>query len=218
MNYTSFLDTIDKTETCWIWTGKIDKNGYGYFYDRTLLHAHRASWIYHKGEIEKDFSILHHCNTHSCVNPDHLFCLKVNRKMYWIWADMKRRCLCKNHSSYYNYGARGITFCEEWNLYKNFINDMGERPSPKHSLDRIDNSKGYSKQNCKWSTRKEQNNNRRMCLIIEYQGDIYNLKQLWEIHSKPLGITYRALHKRFVKGFPLDICLFTPSMRVYENK
>ena len=80
---------------------------------------------------------------------------------YQAWSDMKQRCYNPKTWAYTYYGARGITVCDEWrNSYRAFARDMGNRPD-KMSLDRIDNDKGYYKDNCKWSTKKEQINNRR---------------------------------------------------------
>lgn len=127
--------------------------------------------------------------------------------LFWSWHDMKSRCSRKSHRFYKNYGERGITICEEWKEFKNFCLDMGERPKG-FSLERIDNNKGYYKENCKWASRKEQNNNRSMCINIIYNGDTLNLKQAWEKYSEKLGITYRCFHKRFKNGIPIEIALF----------
>lgn len=81
---------------------------------------------------------------------------------YNSWLSAKGRCLNKNNTAYPDYGGRGITFCTSWQYsFENFLEDMGERPSANHSLDRIDNSKGYCKSNCRWATKKQQANNRR---------------------------------------------------------
>jgi len=86
-------------------------------------------------------------------------------KTYISWGDMVQRCTNKNHKHYRHYGGRGIAICNRWNpkkggSFKNFLRDMGERQKGK-TIDRINNNKGYSPKNCKWSTMKEQNRNKR---------------------------------------------------------
>lgn len=79
---------------------------------------------------------------------------------YQCWADMKSRCLNPEHKVFSYYGGRGIAVCDKWLHFMGFYEDMGDKPEGL-TLDRINNDKGYSKENCKWSTRKEQLLNRR---------------------------------------------------------
>jgi hypothetical protein len=81
---------------------------------------------------------------------------------YKTWDGMIQRCTNKNRLAYKNYGGRGILVCEEWKTFENFLLDMGEKPSPFHSIERINNEGNYCKENCKWATSSEQSRNQRI--------------------------------------------------------
>jgi hypothetical protein len=118
---------------------------------------------------------------------------------YNAWYDMISRCEKPTMPYYHRYGARGITVCERWrNSFRDFIADMGKRPSSKHSIDRIDNDGNYEPSNCRWATREEQNNNRSCCVYLEYDGRKLTLSQ-W---SKVTGINQQTIGLRYRKKLP----------------
>lgn len=121
---------------------------------------------------------------------------------YNIWNLMIQRCTNKNNQDYQDYGGRGITVCDRWlNSIRDFLTDMGPRPSPSHSLDRKENSKGYYKDNCRWATREEQNNNRRNNVFYEYRGRLYTIPQLAELpEAKKKGISSTTLAARITRS------------------
>lgn len=79
---------------------------------------------------------------------------------YDVWVQMRRRCRSPKSQRYKYYGARGIKVCVRWESFENFIADMGSRPSPKHSIHRVDNDGNYTPDNCRWVTQLEQNGGR----------------------------------------------------------
>jgi hypothetical protein len=98
---------------------------------------------------------------------------------YAVWAGAKERCSNKKHPRFCQYGGRGISMCKEWKgNFLTFWNDMGKRPTEKHTLDRIDNNKGYSPDNCRWATYTEQNNNRTIDHLIDYNGKTWTRAEL----------------------------------------
>jgi len=124
---------------------------------------------------------------------------KTGTKEYNVWFRMKERCRNPRLKEYRNYGARGIKVCDSWeNSFENFISDMGKRPTAYHSIERIDNNKGYSKENCKWALREEQTMNRRVTLKVKYNG-VESTLMGW---CSKLGIQYHKVvsyrHKKKV--------------------
>lgn len=116
---------------------------------------------------------------------------------YHLYFSMKDRCYNPNNTNWEYYGGRGITMCDRWlESFHNFVEDMGERPSKKHSVERLDNNKGYSPENCKWATRKEQMNNTRRCHMLTFQGKTQSLT-MWceELHLSISSVRYRLKQK-----------------------
>jgi hypothetical protein len=85
---------------------------------------------------------------------------EAHRRAYNCWVNMKQRCKNPNHPNYESYGGRGISYHPDWDIFENFLEDMGEPPEGL-TLERVDNNQGYSKGNCEWKTMAEQNANKR---------------------------------------------------------
>jgi len=134
--------------------------------------------------------------------------LKGESQEYTCWLRLKGRCLNTHDNEYHNYGGRGISVCDSWLVsFENFYKDMGPRPSPKHSIDRIDNNGPYCKENCRWATSKEQSRNRRNNWVVAYNGLSMVLTD-WALHC---GIHYDCLRARLNLGWTIKDALTTPS-------
>lgn len=114
---------------------------------------------------------------------------------YRIWGSMRNRCNNPNNKNYKSYGYRGIIVCERWQAFENFLADMGQKPSPQHSIERINNDKGYSPDNCRWATMIEQNRNRRSNHLITFGGETLCIKE-W---AERLNISKGTLRQRLNK-------------------
>lgn len=126
---------------------------------------------------------------------------------YRAWQQMRLRCHDPKHAAYPNYGARGIYVCERWLKSPTaFLADMGKKPSPKHELDRIDNDGPYSPENCRWSTRSENDRNRRNNRVVEHNGEALTLVA-W---SERAGVPQDTLKNRLDVGWSVERALTTP--------
>lgn len=142
---------------------------------------------------------------------------KTNSPEYYVWRTMKSRCHNIKNSQYRHYGARGIDVCNKWfKSFAFFYEDMGDRPSPSHQIDRIDNNKGYHPENCRWATRSENVNNRRVTVRFTLDGVTLTIGQ-WD---KKIGVCKGTIQRRLKKGWSLRDALTTPKIpRAYvRNK
>lgn len=114
-------------------------------------------------------------------------------KAYSTWHNVKQRCLNPKAPSYAKYGAKGIAVCERWLIFENFLADMGEPPTLKHSIDRYPDKNGnYEPGNCRWATPKEQSNNKNLNIILVHAGRSQTLTE-WatELGLKPNTLCFR---------------------------
>src|SRR5262249_5553013 len=127
-------------------------------------------------------------------------------KEYSIWWQMVRRCTWPKHQMYSAYGGRGIKVCERWfNNFGNFYAEMGPRPAG-CSLDRIDNDGHYEPSNCRWATRKQQNDNKQQTRWLTFNGKTQTL-MAW---AKELGLPPNSLRNRINDGWDVERALTTP--------
>lgn len=144
----------------------------------------------------------------STIKVKHGGCRRGKRdRLYSVWNMIKQRCLDPNCKSYKNYGGRGITICDEWsNDYETFRTwslQNGYDPEAKNhecTIDRIDNDKGYSPDNCRWVEMKVQARNTRANRIIEYNGEEKTLAE-W---GEETGILPITIHHRLKSGWTLE--------------
>lgn len=180
-----------------------------------------------------------HCNTEDCsetakrrgmCNPHYMKWWYENKREskksiprhgldttapeYRAWVEMKRRCYDTKRPKYMDYGGRGITVCDRWlNSYPNFLEDMRERPSVNHSLNRLDNNGDYSPSNCVWSTDKEQSNNRRTNHLLTLDNKTQTIQQWCDEYNIPDS----TFHNRLRRGWSVREAITTPRMTKYSK-
>ncbi|WP_136685660.1 hypothetical protein [Falsirhodobacter xinxiangensis] len=126
---------------------------------------------------------------------------------YIIWNGMRARCLNKQNPNYHRYGGRGISICDRWAVdFVAFVDDMGMRPSRKHTLDRIDNDGDYTPENCRWATIKEQCRNRRSSKFLTISGQTKTAAE-W---SDETGISQSLIHARMKMGWTAEAAVTRP--------
>lgn len=125
---------------------------------------------------------------------------------YMTWLNLIARCDNPKNPAYPRYGGRGIRVCHRWNDFAKFIQDMGQRPSPEHSIDRIDNNGDYSPDNCRWATRSQQCRNRSNTLCVTIREESVPLIDL----CGSFGISPDTLRWRLRAGWPVEKALNHP--------
>ncbi len=132
-----------------------------------------------------------------------------------IWRGMLNRCRNPKSKAYANYGGRGINVCDEWtNNFMTFYTDMGPCPDKNSTIDRTDNNKNYCKENCKWTSRAEQNRNKRNSRLITYNGKTQCIVD-WD---KELGFRCGVIGKRLKRGWTLEQAMTLPEKYRFSKK
>ena len=149
------------------------------------------------------YSAIVHGKTKSCGCQKKKYMTSHNMSrtpIYHVWASMLNRCSedTAHQINRKNYYLRGISVCDEWRYFENFYNDMGDRPFLGAQLDRIDNDKGYCKENCRWVSARVNNRNKQKNIMLDAFGKNIPLGQ-W---ADETGIPYCVLYQRVKKGLP----------------
>ena len=134
-------------------------------------------------------------------------------RQYHIWQAMKTRCTNANQPNFERYGDRGITYDPHWEIFENFWKDMKTSYIDTLTLERIDNSKGYSKDNCKWATPHEQNMNMRSNVLIKYRDRSLTVLEV----SKLTGVTPSTIYTRKQNGWSGEKITSTLTMTKFAN-
>lgn len=148
-----------------------------------------------------------------CLSKEHLSKMRYVHGMsrtpeYRAWRAMISRCTNVANKMYYRYGGRGISVCPEWGDFVRFHADMGNRPSPKHTLERRDNNGNYEPSNCTWATRKHQSRNRNCTRDVVYRGTRMPVSVAIEMAAT--GVKRKTVTARLDRGWPTEEALETP--------
>lgn len=200
----------------------IDISGNTYHFLTVISYKENGYWICQCSCDEKTIIIvkgsqLKNGHTKSCGCFNKMVISKLNKthgmaktSIYSIYRNMINRCYNKKVKCYKNYGGRGIKVCQRWlDGFENFYEDMGPRPSDKHSIDRIDNNGDYCLENCRWTTAQEQGNNRRNNRIVIYDNEEFTLTDL----ANKFNIDVKILHERLGYGWSIEKSVTTPIRR-----
>lgn len=126
-------------------------------------------------------------------------------RAYRAWCSMKSRCSASKKSHRARYFERGVSFCKRWEKFENFLADMGE-PEDGMTLDRVNNSRGYSKNNCRWASQSQQVRNRERTLKVRVGGVLVPLAEAAEACGKKYGTVYMRIYR----GMPVKEALQNP--------
>lgn len=129
-----------------------------------------------------------------------------DHQLHRTWANMIQRCTNPNNTHFSEYGGRGITVCERWRSFPNFLEDVGPKPSNLHTLERKDNDGNYCPENIRWATRLEQGQNRRDNHILEHNGLRLTVSE-W---SRRLGVSYVCILNRIQRGWSVSDAVTLP--------
>lgn len=132
---------------------------------------------------------------------------KSNTREFRIWVNMLTRCTNKKAPQYAQYGARGVRVCRRWRSFENFLADMGSAPTLQHSVDRVDGTKGYAPENCRWATPREQAQNQITNRKIVWRGELLCLTEV----ARRVAIPRERLRTRLDSDWSVEDAITTPA-------
>lgn len=144
-----------------------------------------------------------HTKSCGCNHPNKIYkdFTITKTRLYTIWENINQRCSNPNNTNYIRYGNKGVDICKEWRCSKNFYEwAISNGYKDGLQIDRIDNSKGYSPDNCRWVTTKEQERNKTVVIKVTYKGIIKPLVSL----AEDLGISPRLVYRRIKDGWSVE--------------
>lgn len=154
-------------------------------------------------------------NRFKLKNKERLTHGKTYTPEFYVWSSIKVRCMNPHSKAFKNYGGRGITVCDKWlHSFEAFLGDLGERPSPKHQIDRIDNDGNYCPENCRWSLVVENNNNKRTSKLITFNNRTLSRAE-WE---REIGLSRGMIRSRLIVGWTIEKILTTPKLNSSKYK
>lgn len=177
------------------------------------------------GCLNNEMRLINSANRRKCISKDFLPLGDLRQHpLFSTWSSMITRCYNPKRKNYVDYGGRGIKVCDEWQGdcgFENFIKDMGNRPSPKHSIDRIDVNGDYTPENCRWATSHEQSSNRTDNSYLFINKKKIIAKTLSDI----IGMNYSTIAHQIQKGVDINLILKykgvdlrTKEMRLIRDK
>lgn len=134
---------------------------------------------------------------------------RQSHPLHRTWANMIQRCTNPNNTSYHRYGGRGIKVCKRWRNFLLFIEDVGVKPTPNHTLERKNNDKGYCPENVRWATFKEQHSNREDSRFLTLGSKCLSLPE-W---SALTGLPQHCIRSRLKRGWSEIEALCIPKMK-----
>lgn len=183
-------------------------------YSNLINGVTRSCGCLEKENFEK--SILTHSNRKSADSG--WYGELASHPLYSSWQSMLNRCYNKRAKSYNDYGGRGIRVCDRWlpenKGFQMFVEDMGARPTDRHTIDRIDVNGDYSPENCRWATVFQQSTNKRKSVYVYYSG--YRIPLL--VLCEKLGLNYWTVAHQVIKGFDINEIIKHPGGTDFRTK